>query len=124
MMKKQLTTKFIREVQPQDKPKKYPDLHGLALRVMPTGSKQFIWRGTVNGVRRDVGFGAPPYTTLEEVRDRAFEYRKATRVGDDPLVGKRSSVPTFAQAVEQVIEAHSAAWKNEANGNQLAREYA
>ena len=44
------------------KPGKYYDQHGLILRVAPGGSKQWIWRGTVRGRRRDIGLGAFEYT--------------------------------------------------------------
>ena len=76
-----LTAAFVKQV---DKPGKYGDQHGLILRVRPTGSKQWIWRGTVQGRRRDLGLGAYPYTSLGEARRKAFDYRKIARDGGDP----------------------------------------
>ena len=46
---KKLTAAFVRTV---TVPGKYGDQHGLVLRVTPTGSKQWIWRGTVRDKRR------------------------------------------------------------------------
>ena len=63
---------------------KYGDQHGLILRVLPSGSKQWIWRGTVRGKRVDLGLGGYPYVTLAEARQKAFEYRKTARSGGDP----------------------------------------
>ena len=96
-----------------NKPGKYYDQHGLILRVAPGGSKQWIWRGTVRGRRRDIGLGAVAYTTLAEARDIAYEYRKLARAGVDPTTTRLAfTIPTFAEAVERVIEAHRGGWKD------------
>ena len=107
MPPKKLTDAFVRTV---DRAGKYCDQHGLMLRVRPTGSKQWIWRGTVRGRRVDLGLGGYPYTTLREARERAFEYRKASRAGLDPRVRNRRC-PTFAEAVEKVIAMHRPSWR-------------
>ncbi len=107
MPRRKLTAAFVRSV---DRAGKYGDQHGLILRVRPTGSKQWIWRGTVAGRRVDLGLGGYPYTTLREARDRAFEYRRAARSGRHPkALSKR--VPTFSEAAERVIEMHRSSWR-------------
>ena len=117
MAKRPLTAAFTKGVRHSGKPygpDKYGDLHGLILRVMPSGSKQWIWRGTVHGKRKDLGLGAFPYVSLSEARQKAFEYRKLSREGGDPSAlrsGKRA-VPTFKQALERVLEIHSPGWKD------------
>ncbi|MCY4559337.1 MAG: integrase arm-type DNA-binding domain-containing protein [Chloroflexi bacterium] len=107
MPRKKLTDAFVRCV---DRAGKYGDEHGLILRVRQTGSKQWIWRGTVGGRRVDLGLGGYPYTTLREARERAFECRKASRSGRDPRVLNRRC-PTFAEAVETVIAMHRPSWR-------------
>ncbi|MDE0369869.1 MAG: tyrosine-type recombinase/integrase [bacterium] len=105
-----LTVSSVRSL---SKPGKYYDLHGLILRVTPGGSKQWIWRGTVRGRRRDIGLGAVAYTTLAEARDIAYQYRKLARAGIDPKAKQSvNPIPTFAKAVEQVIEAYRPGWKD------------
>ena len=91
-----LTAAFVRTIATAGK---YHDQHGLILRVTPSGSRQWIWRGTVRGRRVDLGLGGFPYTTLAEARQAAFEYRKLSRAGGDPRALKRD-VPTFAEALE------------------------
>ena len=106
-----LTAAFVRTV---DAPGKYGDMHGLILRVRPSGSKQWIWRGTVRGRRIDLGLGGYPYTSLAEARETAFEYRKLARAGGDPRTlrpGAQNGVPTFREAVEKVIAMHRASWR-------------
>ena len=103
----------VSSVRALSKPGKYYDQHGLILRVAPGGSKQWIWRGTVRGRRRDIGLGSVTYTTLEEARDVAYRYRKLARAGIDPTSSQSGDlVPTFAEAVEQVIEAYRPGWKD------------
>ena len=124
MPRKKLTDAFVRCV---DRAGKYGDEHGLILRVRPTGSKQWIWRGTVGGRRVDLGLGGYPYTTLREARERAFECRKASRAGRDPRVLNRRC-PTFAEAVETVIAMHRPSWRpggeSEANWRRTLSTYA
>ena len=94
------------------KPGKYGDQHGLILRVQPSGSKAWLWRGTVNGKRRDLGLGRYPYVSLAEARAKAFEYRKVALDGGDPVTLRADGVPTFARAAETVIALHAGRWKS------------
>ncbi len=103
-----LTAAFVRSV---SRAGKYGDEHGLMLRVQPSGSKAWIWRGTVNGKRRDLGLGRYPYVSLAEARAKAFEYRRAALGGDDPVRLRSGAVPTFGGAVEKVIALHAGKWK-------------
>ena len=110
-------------------PGKYYDQHGLILRVAPGGSKQWVWRGTIRGRRRDLGLGSVTYRTLAEARDLAYEYRRIARGGGDPtLLRPGSSVPTFAEASELVIDAHRGGWKDggrsESNWRSSLQRYA
>ena len=103
-----MTAAFVRSV---TKAGKYGDQHGLILRVQPSGSKQWIWRGTVGGKRRDLGLGGYPYVTLAEARAKAFEYRRTARAGNDPARLHSDGIPTFSDAAEAVIALHAGKWK-------------
>jgi len=120
-------------------PGKYYDGRGdgLILRVAPGGSKQWLWRGMVQGRRRDYGLGPVRYTPLAEARRIAFEYRRIAYLGGDPKGTHRAmmnpahsrlavvehlvpqpvvqpvtpSVPTFSDATEVVIGLYAAKWK-------------
>ncbi|MDE2848992.1 MAG: tyrosine-type recombinase/integrase [Acidobacteriota bacterium] len=105
--KRKLTDAFVRSI---DRAGKYGDEHGLILRVRSSGSKQWIWRGTVGGRRVDLGLGGYPYTSLAEARQTAFEHRKCSRAGGDPRARARSA-PTFADAAEKVIAIHRTSWR-------------
>ncbi|MDE0169830.1 MAG: integrase arm-type DNA-binding domain-containing protein [bacterium] len=109
--RKTLTAQFVRSV---TKPGKYYDGRGdgLVLRVAPGGSKQWVWRGTVQGRRRDYGLGAVRYTSLAEARRIAYEYRKIARRGGDPRYERNlQQIPTFEATAEVVIGLYGAKWK-------------
>ncbi|MCY3810325.1 MAG: tyrosine-type recombinase/integrase [Gammaproteobacteria bacterium] len=101
---------------------KHFDEHGLILRVRASGSKHWIWRGTVRGRRRDLGLGTFPYVSLGEARDKAFEYRRLAKAGEDPAavhapagtteVQAKSNAPTFRKAAAAVIDLHRPTWRN------------
>ena len=102
----------VARVRALETPGKYYDQHGLILRVAPGGSKQWVWRGTIRGRRRDIGLGGVTYRTLAEARDLAYQYRKIARAGGDPTMSRPSrAVPNFAEACERVIAAYRGGWK-------------
>lgn len=105
-----LTVQFVRSV---TKPGRYYDGRGdgLMLRVAPGGSKQWVWRGTVEGRRRDYGLGSIRFTSLAEARKTAHQYMKMARQGLDPKGNQNRGVPTFAEAAEVVIGLYGAKWK-------------
>ena len=118
-MVKKLTAAFVKTV---SEPGKYGDQHGLILRVLPSGAKQWIWRGTVHGRRRDLGLGGFPYVSLAEARQQAFDYRKLARSGADPMALKgRPDVPTFEQALEEVLAVHQGSWRDGGKSEQQWR---
>ena len=93
-----------------------PGLHGdggtLYLSVAPGGTKSWIQRITINGRRRDIGLGGFPLVSLAEARDKAFDNRKRTRGGGDPLAEKRKArLPTFREAALAVFEANKPRWR-------------
>ena len=108
-MLQRLTDRFVRSA----KPGKYSDGHGLILRVMPSGSKQWVQRLVIRGKRHDLGLGGYPLVALADVRIAAFENRRIARAGGDPrALRRKSEVPTFAEAVESVIAIHRPGWKD------------
>ena len=118
-MAKKLTAAFVKTV---TEPGKYGDQYGLILRVLPSGAKQWIWRGTVHGRRRDLGLGGFPYVSLAEARQLAFDYRKLARGGGDPSALRRGrAVPTFEQALEEVLAIHRGSWRDGGKSEQQWR---
>lgn len=104
-------------------PGRYPDgtVTGLFLRIAPGGSKQWIQRVRVNGVRLDKGLGPFPRVGIAEARIVAERNRALIHAGEDPWADKqevradtaeralvrepRSSIPTFLEAARLTDEA-------------------
>ncbi len=97
------------------KPGRYADGNGLYLLVDPSGSKRWLLRTVVHGRRRDMGLGSVSLISLTEAREKAQEYRRAARLGADPIEERRLAravAPSFEDAAAQVHKAHAAGWKN------------
>ena len=90
---------------------RYADGETLHLVVKPSGSKSWVQRLTVDGVRRDIGLGSCRFVSLAEARERAFENRRQARRGGDPLADRRRRVLTFEQAARRTFEANRARWR-------------
>ena len=120
------------EVHALSRPGKYYDgVHGLYLRVMPSGSRQWVQRITVRGKVREFGLGGYPVVTLAEARQHALRNRRIARAGGDPVATPWqaqngltepqpqlppaltvSAAPVFAEAMEIVIGLHRPRWRN------------
>lgn len=101
---------------------------GLALQILPTGSKSWILRATVGSKRRDMGLGGFPDVTLAGARESARVAREKIRNGTDPINERRgahaslrlsqSNAVTFESAVKTYIETHEAGWSNPKHAQQ------
>ena len=118
-----LSAVFVRTVA---KPGMYADGNGLNLKVVPSGAKRWVQRVTIGGKRHNIGLGGYPAVSLAEARELSGENQRLIRQGRDPLAEKRQtaeelrrpSIPTFAQAAEQVIEMRRPTWSNAKHASQ------
>ena len=83
-------------------PGKYYDLHGLFLRIEPTGSRRWVQRVSVAGRQREIGLGSADLVTLAEARELAVSNKKLARAGGDPLAAKqeRIAIPSLDAAID------------------------
>lgn len=112
-IRKGLTAAFVTSVKA---PGKYYDTNGLILRVMPSGSKQWVQRLRIQGRPRELGLGGFPLVTLAKAREFALENRRVARIdGGDPLAERRrrrSKAPSFEVLARQFYELHRPGWRN------------
>lgn len=95
---------------------------GLGLNVNAGGSRSWVFRARVAGIRRDMGLGGYPDVPLAKARELARNAREKIRSGIDPieegrsarsaLIAARASAVSFSKATQQYLEAHEAAWSN------------
>lgn len=107
-----LTAGFVRTV---TTPGRYGDGRGgfgLALVVRPRAGggvrKSWVQRVRIGGRVTNIGLGPYPVVLLSEARKRALDNCRLIEAGEDPRGG---GVPTFAEAVECVIELNKPGWK-------------
>ena len=95
-------------------PGKYYDLHGLFLRIEPTGSRRRVQRVSIAGRQREIGLGSADLVTLAEAREIAVSNKKQAKAGGDPLAAKRErvAIPTLNEAIDKVIELNAPTWTN------------
>lgn len=95
-------------------PGKYYDLHGLFLRIEPTGSRRWVQRVSVAGRQREIGLGSADLVTLAEARELAVSNKKLARAGGDPLAAKQQhvAIPSLIEAIDKVIELNAPTWTN------------
>ena len=111
---KKLSATFTKRV---TEPGRYGDGRGgfgLSLLVKPMAngrvSKTWAQRLRINGKLTNIGLGKFPLVNLKEARQAALENARAITQGKNPRAG--DSIPTFAEAVEKVIEIHEPTWRN------------
>ena len=109
--RKALNNKFVHDAA---RAGKYFDGNGLFLRVMPSGSKQWVQRIVIQGKRTELGLGGAELITLPEARAKALENRRVSTLGGNPLVQRRSAslIPCFEDAAVRVHAMHAPTWKN------------
>lgn len=128
-----LTVKKIDSIK---EPGRYTDGDGLMLVVGKDGSKKWVLRIMVDGVRRDIGLGSVRTRSLAEARRAATETREAAKAGRDVVAEKRAAKeappepprkPTFREVAEQLHREQAPTWKNEKHAAQwltTLKEYA
>ena len=113
---RQLSASFVSTVKV---PGRYGDGrggHGISLlvRESSTGrlSKSWAQRLRIAGQPFNVGLGSYPLIALAKARERALGNARLVAEGGDPRIPV-PTIPTFAEAVDRVIEIHSEGWKHE-----------
>jgi integrase len=104
------------------RPGMYADGGSLYLRIAPGGSKQWVFRYSIGGRLRDMGFGSIHTLSLAEAREKARDARKQLLEGIDPIEAKQARTAalraadakamTFRQCAEQFMRDHASEWTN------------
>jgi Phage integrase central domain/Arm DNA-binding domain len=100
----------------------YPDGNGLYLRITESGTKNWIYRYSVDGKARDMGLGPISAVSLAKAREAADECRRQRREGLNPVEVRKarraierrpeSGAITFKHCAEQLIASHEVGWRN------------
>ena len=91
-------------------PGRYADGNNLYLLVEPSGAKRWVLRLTVNGRRRDMGFGNSIVIPLKKAREMAIYYKSLAKSGLDPILERKKeqglniSFQICAENVFKIVE--------------------
>lgn len=106
----------------------HSDGGNLWLQVSKWGTRSWIFRFTVNGKQREMGFGPLHTITLANARTLAQDARKLLLEGVDPIEQRNAkreaaaraaaAVMTFKQCAEAYIESNKAAWGSTVHARQ------
>jgi hypothetical protein len=106
----------------------YSDGGNLHLRVAAGGSRQWVFRYTLNHRTRDYGVGPYPTLSLAEARERAHVLRKSVLDKIDPIEHRNEQRATanvaaakhmtFDAAAEAYIAAHEQSWRSRRHRNE------
>ncbi len=112
-----LTPKFVKEATSAGT---FQDGRGLFLKITAGGTKNWVFRYSFQGTRRDMGLGAYPVVSLRDARLEADKARLGLAQGIDPLAkrhqlkldarAKRRKGAIFRAEAEQFIRTHAPSW--------------
>lgn len=105
-----LTDKQVRAALPKEKPYRLSDEGGLALRVMPSGSKLWQIRYKVEGKEQVLSLGQYPEVSLAEARAGRNSARDLRRQGRDPHTEKKLLKLSGAATIDRTFAAVARAW--------------
>lgn len=101
---------------------------GLGLNVTQTGSRSWILRYQVAGVRKDMGLGGYPDVTLAQAKELARAARIKLSQGIDPIAECRAArrkmiadaaiAITFLEAAKRYIAGQEATWRSDKHAQQ------
>jgi len=117
LKKTTFTDTMIRKLKPADKKIIRGEGNGFSIRVMPSGTKSWLYAYNFDGRRREMSLGTYPEITLETARTRFEDARRLVKNGMDPMAAEedakeaRRTAPTVAEFVEDYLERHAKRFK-------------
>ena len=97
-----LTDTAIRAAKPKAKAYKLSDSGGLHLFITPQGSRLWRLKYRVEGTEKLLSFGAYPYISLSQAREKCDEAKKAMAAGIDPGAKRKAEKIAITDSFEGV----------------------
>ena len=88
------TDTMIRKLRPEAVKYSRSEGNGFTVRVLPSGTKVWLYLYTLDGKRREMSLGNYPQVTLESARVQFAAARKQVKMGVDPMVEKEEAEET------------------------------
>src|SRR5690242_20588867 len=94
IMAERLTDKAVRDMAAPEKGQRFvfdAVASGLAVRLLQSGARAFIFNYRIGGRERRLTIGSPPAWTVAQARDRAGQLRRMVDVGEDPMAERHEA---------------------------------
>lgn len=117
MKKTTFTDTMIRKLKPADKKIIRGEGNGFSIRVMPSGTKTWLYAYAIDGRRREMLLGNYPEVSLETARKKFEDARRMMKNGVDPMAAQeearqaRRKAPTINDLVDEYLERHARRFK-------------
>jgi len=119
-MAKDFDDKTIKNLKPKDKPYRVVEARGFCVRVLPSGTKSFGYRFTLDGKKQELSLGVYPEVSLKTAREKYNAAYTKLKNGIDPRHIEPAPTPqenhTFMHFCTEYLEwsekNHSKAWNN------------
>jgi integrase len=111
------TDLMIRKLKPEGKKYARSEGNGFTIRVMPSGTKTWLYVYAFGEKRREMNLGGYPDITLEKAREKFKEARRKVKNGADPLAEQEHAAdelrkaPTVKMLCSEYIERHAKKFK-------------
>ncbi|MHB1400668.1 MAG: tyrosine-type recombinase/integrase [Trichloromonadaceae bacterium] len=102
----------VKKLEPREKSFTIHDGGGLYLRVLPGGTKSWLYMYTIAGRKRWYGLGTWPDVSLADARGKLSEARKLVKAGKDPAQvdqeqrHKENAEPIVSEVVSEFLTRH------------------
>ena len=117
MKKTTFTDTMIRKLKPEESDYTRSEGNGFTIRVLPSGSKTWLYLYSFDGKRKKLNLGGYPEITLEKAREKFEDARRQVKNGVDPLAvieqakEERRKAPTVADLCHEYLEKHAKKFK-------------
>src|SRR4051812_10932538 len=99
-----LTPRSLRYAQPRPHPYRLSDGRGLALEVLPNGTKAWRFRYRIDRREKMISLGLYPAVPIEAARRLRDEARDILKRGTDPSFARRARKQLEAQTFNAIVE--------------------
>ncbi len=117
MKKITFTDTMIKKLKPDNSDYCRSEGNGFTIRVLPSGTKTWLYLFTFDGKRRKMNLGSYPDVKLEDARDKFETAKKKVKNGTDPVVeaedalNLRLNAFTVEDLIKEYIEKHAKQFK-------------
>jgi hypothetical protein len=105
-----LSDRFIRSIEPSEKPQKFADSLGLYLYISPAGTKSWRYDYRIGGKRATITLGKFPEVTLSAARAKHFQARAQLGEGGHPAQEKKIRKLERLSEIANSFDAVSKSW--------------